>query len=189
MSRAPLVIAGTVAGLAATLAAQNITSNGSTLHSARGSVPVTMAKTPPVKTPHKKLKASHKVKPVNKPTSHKVRPVNKPTAHKVRPVSKPAPTRVRPVSNPTATGEAVQSQYSTIQLRVTRKGGKIVKIDVVRDDTGDGRSASINAHAEPILMQQALAAQSSHIDGVSGASYTSDSYRQSLQSALDKLGA
>jgi uncharacterized protein with FMN-binding domain len=39
-----------------------------------------------------------------------------------------------------------------------------------------------------MLRSQALAAQSAQIDGVSGASYTSDGYRQSLQSALDKLG-
>ncbi|MEO9137579.1 MAG: FMN-binding protein [Jatrophihabitans sp.] len=39
-----------------------------------------------------------------------------------------------------------------------------------------------------MLLQQTLSAQSAQIDGVSGASYTSQGYDQSLQSALDKAG-
>ena len=52
----------------------------------------------------------------------------------------------------------------------------------------DGRSQQINANAGPILLQQTLSAQSAHVDGVSGATYTSDGYRTSLQAALDQVG-
>ncbi len=51
------------------------------------------------------------------------------------------------------------------------------------------RSVSISAQAAPILRQEALAAGSAKIDTVSGASYTSDAYIQSLQSALDAARA
>jgi len=44
----------------------------------------------------------------------------------------------------------------------------------------------INSHAVPILNQEAVSAQSAKIDTISGATYTSDGYAQSLQSAIDK---
>ena len=44
----------------------------------------------------------------------------------------------------------------------------------------------INAHAGPLLLQRTLIAQGADIDTVSGATYTSDGYRESLQSALDQ---
>ena len=56
--------------------------------------------------------------------------------------------------------------------------------------TNDGvESNQIDANAIPQLTSETLAAQSAHIDAVSGASYTSSGYSQSLQSALDKAGA
>ena len=51
----------------------------------------------------------------------------------------------------------------------------------------DGRSADINSQAGPLLLQETLAAQSGNIDTISGATYTSEAYAQSIQSALDKL--
>ena len=57
----------------------------------------------------------------------------------------------------------------------------------LRLPSGDGRSQQISTFAGQQLAQQALAAQSANIDGVSGATYTSDSYKTSLQSALDQL--
>jgi hypothetical protein len=46
----------------------------------------------------------------------------------------------------------------------------------------------ISSSAEPLLQQEALTAQTADVDAVSGATFTSASYTQSLQSALDKLG-
>ena len=88
----------------------------------------------------------------------------------------------------TATGNAVDTQYGPAQVRVTVKGGKITDIEAVQLQSNDPRSQQISSSAEPILKQEALAKQSAHIDAVSGASFTSASYTQSLQSALDKLG-
>ena len=88
----------------------------------------------------------------------------------------------------TATGAAVDTQYGAAQVRVTVKGGKITDIEALQLQGNDPRSLQISSSAEPILKQEALAKQSADIDAVSGATFTSDSYTQSLQSALDKLG-
>ena len=88
----------------------------------------------------------------------------------------------------TATGNAVDTQYGPAQVRVTVKGGKITDIEAVELQSNDPRSQQISSYAAPILKQEALTKQSADIDAVSGASFTSASYTQSLQSALDKLG-
>ena len=96
----------------------------------------------------------------------------------------PAPTGTSGI----ATGDAVATQYGNAQVKVTVKDGKITAIQALQLQGNDPRSVMISSSAEPILQQEALAAQSAQIDTVSGATYTSESYKQSLQSALDKLG-
>ncbi len=104
------------------------------------------------------------------------------------PASTPAATASGGSGNGTATGDAVDTQYGPAQVRVTVKSGKIVSIEAVELQSNDPRSQQISSSAAPILQQEALSAQSAAIDAVSGASFTSASYDQSLQSALDKLG-
>jgi len=87
-----------------------------------------------------------------------------------------------------ATGDVVGTQYGNAQVKVTVKDGRITAIQALQLQGNDPRSVMISSSAEPILQQEALAAQSAQIDAVSGATYTSESYKQSLQSALDKLG-
>ena len=86
-----------------------------------------------------------------------------------------------------ATGQDIVYQYGDIQLKVTERGTRISNIDVVQNGADDPRSAQINSIAVPMLTSQALSAQSSQIDGVSGASFTSAAYSQALQSAIDAL--
>jgi uncharacterized protein with FMN-binding domain len=88
----------------------------------------------------------------------------------------------------TATGDAVDTQYGAAQVRVTVVDGKITKIEALQLQGNEPRSVEISSSAEPVLQQEALTAQSADIDAVSGATFTSASYAQSLQSALDKLG-
>ena len=88
----------------------------------------------------------------------------------------------------TATGTAEDTRYGTVQVAVTVTKGRITDIETVELSATDPHSQQINAEAVPALRRQALAAQSAHIDGVSGATFTSDGYEASLQSALDKLG-
>jgi uncharacterized protein with FMN-binding domain len=89
----------------------------------------------------------------------------------------------------TATGQDVQYRYGDIQLQVTEKGSRITNITVVSNNGIDPRSVFINQQAVPMLQSQAMQSQSPNIDGVSGATFTSEAYAEALQSALQQLGA
>jgi uncharacterized protein with FMN-binding domain len=91
-------------------------------------------------------------------------------------------------SGGTATGDAVDTQYGPAQVKVTVKDGKITAVQAVELQANDPRSQAISAYAEPMLRQEVLSSQTAAVDAVSGATYTSDSYLHSVQSALDKLG-
>jgi len=75
-----------------------------------------------------------------------------------------------------------------VQVQITVANGTVTAVDVVEYPTSNGRDQQINARAVPTLVQETLQAQSAGIDMVSGATYTSDGYLQSLQSALDQAG-
>jgi uncharacterized protein with FMN-binding domain len=68
---------------------------------------------------------------------------------------------------------------------VTISGGKITDVTALQYPNDRNKSVEINSQALPMLRSEALAAQSATIDTISGATYTSDGYTQSLQSALD----
>jgi uncharacterized protein with FMN-binding domain len=85
-------------------------------------------------------------------------------------------------------GQAIQTQYGVVQVKLTVSGTKITNVSFTQLTAYDGRSQEINSQAAPILLQETLTAQSAQIDTVSGASYTTDGYVQSLQSALDQAG-
>ncbi|MGW1170022.1 FMN-binding protein [Streptomyces sp. NPDC001153] len=86
----------------------------------------------------------------------------------------------------TVTGDATQTQYGTVQVRLTVSNGKITKAEAVQAPKG-GLSDQKTALAVPKLNQEAVATQSAQIDAVSGATYTSNGYKKSLQSALDRM--
>jgi uncharacterized protein with FMN-binding domain len=86
----------------------------------------------------------------------------------------------------TLTGTVASTQYGPMQVQVTLAGTKITKVTVLQRTDDGSESDQIDSTAIPMLTSETLAAQSAHIDAVSGASYTSSGYIQSLQSALDK---
>jgi uncharacterized protein with FMN-binding domain len=98
-----------------------------------------------------------------------------------------APTQAPPTKPTSATflGAAVQTRYGPVQIRITYAGGRVSGVVAVQLPSGRSRDAEINSYAVPILESETLAAQSTNINSVSGATYTSDGYVQSLQSALD----
>jgi uncharacterized protein with FMN-binding domain len=75
-----------------------------------------------------------------------------------------------------------------VQIQVVVSGSTIKNVSFLQLTADDPRSQEINDQAGPILLQETLSAQSSNIDTVSGATYTSEGYLQSLQSALDQAG-
>jgi len=116
-----------------------------------------------------------------------------PTSSAPTPASEPSPT---PAASPhtggakdgTYTGEAAPTRYGDVQVQIDVSSGRIDDIRVVEYPKTDRRDAAINRQAVPILVSEGLAAQSANVDTVSGATYTSDGYRQSLQSAIDQAG-
>ncbi|WP_345654567.1 FMN-binding protein [Streptomyces siamensis] len=86
----------------------------------------------------------------------------------------------------TVSGSTVQTRYGPVQVQLTLDGAKITAARALQAPDGDPRSQQINSTAIPTLVQETLDAQSVHIDTVSGATYTSEGYISSLQSALDQ---
>jgi len=104
-----------------------------------------------------------------------------PSASASAPAAAPAPA-----ATTTVTGSAVDTRYGAVQVKVTFSGTTITAIDTVQYPNRSSRDVEINDQALPILQQEALASQSANIDTVSGATYTSEGYIQSLQSAIDQ---
>lgn len=89
-------------------------------------------------------------------------------------------------STKTVTGDAVDTRWGPVQVQVTVTDGKVTAAQAVVYPQNNPRDQEINAYAVPTLNQEAVDAGSASIDMVSGATYTSEGYISSLQSALDK---
>jgi uncharacterized protein with FMN-binding domain len=101
----------------------------------------------------------------------------------LRPAATAEPAR-RP-GEISATGPAIITPFSVIQVRATLTRGRLTGVETV-ELSGDGpHTDALNARAEPILRAEALKAGSAEIDVVTGATYTSESWRDSLQAAID----
>jgi uncharacterized protein with FMN-binding domain len=102
-------------------------------------------------------------------------------------VSTPAPTTSGSAAAPavvTVPGSVESSDYGTVQVQVVFSGSTITDVQLLQQpDSGRG------VQALPQLREEALQAQSAHIDTVSGATQTSESYQQSMQAAIDAKGA
>jgi uncharacterized protein with FMN-binding domain len=83
-------------------------------------------------------------------------------------------------------GDPVSTRYGNVQVQITVQGGKITKADVLQVPWNDHRDQEINSYAVPVLNGEVVSAQSATIDMVSGATFTSEGYVQSLQSAIDQ---
>jgi uncharacterized protein with FMN-binding domain len=88
----------------------------------------------------------------------------------------------------TVTGAAWPTIYGPVQVQLTVKAGKVTAVSATEYPQDTPRDYEINSFAIPQLNSEALAAGSAKIDAVSGATYTSQGYVGSLQSALDKAG-
>ncbi|SEN73937.1 FMN-binding protein [Nonomuraea pusilla] len=87
-----------------------------------------------------------------------------------------------------ATGDVVDTRWGPVQVRIAVSGKKITGVDVVQYPDGNRRDREISAVALPTLKEETLSKQSADIDTVSGATYTSEGYIRSLQSAIDRAG-
>lgn len=106
--------------------------------------------------------------------------------------SKGTPAHAATSSGPadgTYTGSSVRTRFGNVQVAVTIASGSISDVTPLRLTDHDGRSVQISNHAAPILRSEVLSSQSAHVSNVSGATYTTQAYLTSLQSALDQAGA
>ena len=76
--------------------------------------------------------------------------------------------------------------FGNVQVSVTISGGKIASINALQKPQGPGETNSIWSHAFPILVQEAITAQNSKVNVVSGATQDSQGFEQSLSSALSQ---
>lgn len=83
------------------------------------------------------------------------------------------------------TGSTASTPFGDVQVAITVSGGKITDVNFLNMPNSDGHSRMVSSYASPELKSQTISAQSANIDGVSGATYTSQGYMQSLQSAID----
>jgi uncharacterized protein with FMN-binding domain len=95
---------------------------------------------------------------------------------------------IAPDTAGTATGTVVNTRYGPVQVQVVAASGRLTKVTALQLPTG-GKSGSIADYAAPILGREAVAAQGAGIHAVSGATFTSEGYAESLQAALDQLAA
>jgi uncharacterized protein with FMN-binding domain len=87
----------------------------------------------------------------------------------------------------TAVGSSAQFGYGLLEVKVTVRGTRITNVSVPVLETAEPTSQQISEQAIPMLTAEVLSAQSAGINAISGATYTSEGYAQSLQAALDKL--
>ena len=211
MKRFLLITAGTVGGLGAVLSVTppQLGSSASGIGNDLAALPTTDATSQaPVAT---QSPTSTATKPTSKPTSKPTLPTKMPqssntvtpTAEATSPTPAQAqtqsatptatPTKAAPAPTPTVktvsgsfAGPVVNTRYGNVQVEITVTNGKITNAKALLAPTG--KNDRYSNFAIPVLKQQTLAAQSTDIQGASGASYTSYGWRLSLQGAMAKAG-
>lgn len=86
-------------------------------------------------------------------------------------------------------GDEAQTPFGPVQVKVTVSASKITDVTALELTTYGGRSVEISNYAAPIIRSEVLKAQSANVSNVSGATYTTEGYLSSLQSALNKAKA
>ena len=143
--------------------------------------------------PGRATSSSTPVAEASKAATEPTKSASAPTKAATKPTkSAAAPAQSAPAASTGVTGtfdgDTSQTRWGPVQVRIVVKDGKIVAASALQSPNGDRRSADISRQAIPYLVQETLAAQSDQISGVGGASYTSNGWYSSLQSALKKAG-
>jgi uncharacterized protein with FMN-binding domain len=90
-----------------------------------------------------------------------------------------------PAGSRSVDGNVADTVYGPVQVQVVVRDEKITGVNILEQPSSTAHDLQIGQFAFPKLISETLAAQSARVDSVSGASYTSAGYIQSLQSALD----
>ncbi|MCX6432623.1 MAG: FMN-binding protein [Actinobacteria bacterium] len=166
MRRAILVTAGTAAGLAAVLTYTPRPAESAAL---------------PIALPAAPAAPSAAAAPATPVDATADAPASVPT---------PAPTPTPTVASAQSyVGPVIETAFGPVQVEVTVEGGTITAANALQVPSADPKSIKIGRKAIPQLQQETLVAQSADVAVVSGASYTSDGWKQSLAGALSQLPA
>ena len=84
--------------------------------------------------------------------------------------------------------DTVYTRYGAVQLEITVSKSTITDVTMLQEPNTNSYDLQIDHYVVPILIRESISAQSAHIQMISGATYTSTGYVQSLQSAIDKAG-
>ena len=195
MKRAILIATGTVGGLGAVLAITpptfTSTESSSMALPGAGAAPANTSSAPaatPSAAPTKSATAAATKKATPGKTATATKSAAPNNSQSQAPAAPQTPT-VAPVTKAasgTFTGDVVNVRYGNVQVKITVENGKITDAQAVQAPSG--RNDRWTQMAVPILRQQTLQAQSAHINGASGASFTSYGWYTSLVSALAKAG-
>jgi uncharacterized protein with FMN-binding domain len=173
MRRAILTIGGTVAGLAALLAFKS------------HPVADASAARAPATTPSPTLAAGPSSAAGRSSTDGHGRSQSHGSATS-SPTSASTSASASASASRTVTGTVANTQDGPMQVQIVLTGQRITKVNVLQQTDNGQMSNQIDSFAIPKLTSETLTAQSARIDAVSGATYTSQGYIQSLQSALDQ---
>lgn len=88
----------------------------------------------------------------------------------------------------TVVGSVASTRYGNVQVSVTFQGDTITDVQTLQAPDRERESQQISSRSVPVLAQEVLDTQSAQVDTVSGATYTSEGYRESVQSAIDQRG-
>ena len=106
-------------------------------------------------------------------------------------VAAPATVAAAPagIIDGTYVGQSSSNRFGNVQVQVVYSGGQLSDVQILQYPNGDGRSLRISQIALPTLINESISSQSGSVNTVSGATYTSKSYKKSLQSAIDAAKA
>ena len=186
MKRTPLVLASTVAGLTGVAVFHSTPQKVvlSALNATAATTPTTASAAPTPSAGATPTTSATTVTPTTTPTAAAT-PTMSATAAAVPSTTS---TVVAASASRSATGPVVNYYYGQLSVKVTASGTKITGITIATlSDGGNPYSAYVDHASLPMLQREAMSAQSANIQGVSGASYTSAGFAQSLQGALSAL--
>ena len=195
----PLMILGSTVGAVAAVLSYHPATGGTAAPLASApetpaDLPVTPTAAPPTPTPTASASASatpdptptQKKKAKSSASSSTSTPTPKP---KPSATATPDPTPTSQVAkDQTVTGATAQTRWGPVQVQITVKDGKIVDAVGLQYPNGDRRSQWISDQAIPWLVEETLQEQIADVQIIGGATYTSNGWRQSLASAMQKAG-
>ena len=112
------------------------------------------------------------------------------------PAAGPTPTPAKtpkPSKAPTGTlkdgtydGDAIKFKFGTAQVEIVVSGGVITEVKALKLPTAGGYTKRVTTFFQTDIPARVVADQGWKISNISGATYTSRAYSQSLQSAINQ---